>query len=216
MTPRPTISLERLRQPPADVLEDGYQSLRARRRGALNRARLVAEVLAAARGSFDRLRLRTGNATAAALYERLGLRRHRDDPHCTHRIDVGGAMKISQVIPQLRTTNLAASISFYTEQVGFTLDFQYEDFYAGIRAGAQRVHLKLVDSKDPSIDFVDTGEHFHLYLETDDAAAAAERLGARGVRLVKALHDTPWGTREFAVKDDQGHTVYVGERRHRA
>ena len=121
-------------------------------------------------------------------------------------------MKISQVIPQLRTTNLAASIRFYTEQVGFTLDFQYEDFYAGIRAGDQRVHLKLIDTRDPSIDFVDSGEHFHLYLETDDAAAAAERLRSHGVQLVKALYDTPWGTREFAVKDDQGHTVSVGQR----
>ena len=31
-------------------------------------------------------------------------------------------MKISHVIPQLRTTDLAASIRFYTEQLGFTLD----------------------------------------------------------------------------------------------
>ena len=122
-------------------------------------------------------------------------------------------MKISQVIPQLRTTDLATSIRFYTEQLGFTLDFRYEDFYAGIRAGDQIVHLKLVDTADPSIDFVDAGEHFHLYLETDDATAAAARLPANGVRLVKSLHDTPWGTREFTIKDDQGHTLYFGQDR---
>jgi uncharacterized glyoxalase superfamily protein PhnB len=28
---------------------------------------------------------------------------------------------------------------------------------------------------------------------------------------VTALHDTPWGTREFVIKDDQGHTLYFGE-----
>jgi catechol 2,3-dioxygenase-like lactoylglutathione lyase family enzyme len=121
-------------------------------------------------------------------------------------------MTIAHVIPQLRTTDLAASIRFYTEQLGFTLDFRHADFYAGLRAGSQVVHLKLVDTADPSIDFVDAGEHFHLYLETEDAAAVAERLRANGVRLVKGLHDTDWGTREFAVKDDQGHTLYVGER----
>lgn len=122
-------------------------------------------------------------------------------------------MKIAHVIPQLRTTDLAASIRFYTEQLGFTLDFRYADFYAGLRAGSQVVHLKLVDTPDPSIDFVDAGEHFHLYLETDDAAAVARRLRTGGVRLVKELHDTDWGTREFALKDDQGHTLYVGQRR---
>jgi catechol 2,3-dioxygenase-like lactoylglutathione lyase family enzyme len=122
-------------------------------------------------------------------------------------------MHISRAIAQLRTTDLAESISFYTTKVGLTLEFQYEDFYAGIRAGGQLFHLKLVDEKDPSIEFVDEGEHFHLYLETDDAAAAAAALKANGVHLVKDVHETAWGTREFVIKDDQGHTLYFGERR---
>lgn len=121
-------------------------------------------------------------------------------------------MQISGAIPQLRTTDLAESVRFYTTKVGLTLEFQYEDFYAGIRAGSQLFHLKLVDERDPSIEFVERGEHFDLYLETDDAAAAAA-LPQKGVRLVKDVHDTPWGTREFSVKDDQGHTLYFGEAR---
>ena len=122
-------------------------------------------------------------------------------------------MQISAAIAQLRTTDLAASIHFYTTKLGLTLEFQYEDFYAGIRAGDQIFHLKLVDEKDPSIEFVDTGEHFHLYLKTDDAAATAEVLKSNGVSLVKDIHETAWGTREFVIKDDQGHTLYFGETR---
>jgi len=120
-------------------------------------------------------------------------------------------MQISSAIPQLRTTDLASSIRFYTTQVGLTLEFQYEDFYAGIRAGSQLFHLKLVDEKDPSIEFVDRGDHFHLYFNTDDAAASAHALKASGVRLIKDVHETAWGTREFVIKDDQGHTLYFGE-----
>jgi catechol 2,3-dioxygenase-like lactoylglutathione lyase family enzyme len=122
-------------------------------------------------------------------------------------------MRISSAIAQLRTTDLAESIRFYTTKVGLTLAFQYQDFYAGIRAGSQLFHLKLVDQKDPSIDFVDRGEHFHLYLETDDAQAAADALKKNGVRLAKDVHETAWGTREFVIKDDQGHTLYFGESR---
>jgi catechol 2,3-dioxygenase-like lactoylglutathione lyase family enzyme len=122
-------------------------------------------------------------------------------------------MAITSAVTQLRTTDLGQSIRFYTEKVGLTLEFQYEDFYAGIRAGDQVFHLKLVDEKDPSIEFVDKGGHFHLYLETDDAAAAADGLKSNGVPLVKDVHDTAWGTREFAIKDDQGHTIYFGESR---
>ena len=85
-------------------------------------------------------------------------------------------MQITNIVAQLRTTDLAASIGFYTTRLGFTLEFQYEDFYAGVRADRHVIHLKLVDDVDPSIAFVDRGEHFHLYLETDDVVAAAERL----------------------------------------
>ena len=69
-------------------------------------------------------------------------------------------MQILSAIAQLRTTDLAESIRFYTTKVGLELEFQHEDFYAGIRAGGQLFHLKLVDEKIPTIDFVDTAEPF--------------------------------------------------------
>src|SRR5260370_17721123 len=106
-------------------------------------------------------------------------------------------MQVSSAIAQLRTTDLAASIRFYTTKVGLTLAFQYQDFYAGIRAGPQIFHLKLVDEKDPSIAFVEKGEHFHLYLETDDAVAAAEALKRKGVPLVRHVHQTACVTKQF-------------------
>ena len=121
-------------------------------------------------------------------------------------------MAITGAVTQLRTTDLGRSIRFYTEKVGLTLEFRYEDFYAGIRAGHQIFHLKLVDEKDPSIEFVDKGDHFHLYFWTDDIQATADMLQRNGVRLVTDVHDTPWGTRECTIKDDQGHTLYFGQR----
>jgi catechol 2,3-dioxygenase-like lactoylglutathione lyase family enzyme len=120
-------------------------------------------------------------------------------------------MQITSVIAQLRTTDLDESVRFYTEKIGLALEFRYEDFYAGIRAGSQIFHLKLVHSKDPSIKFVDDGDHFHLYFGTDDVAALAETLKQRGIRLVQDVHATPWGTRELVIKDNQGHTLYFGQ-----
>src|SRR5262245_15429634 len=46
--------------------------------------RLVEAIVDAARGRFDRLRLRTSNPEAARLYERLGFHRRDDVLHCTH------------------------------------------------------------------------------------------------------------------------------------
>jgi catechol 2,3-dioxygenase-like lactoylglutathione lyase family enzyme len=122
-------------------------------------------------------------------------------------------MQISSIVPQLRTTDLAASIDFYTTKLGFTLDFVYDDFYAGVRSGDHVVHLKLVDAPDPSIAFVDRDEHFHLYLETGDVAGVAKALKRQGVSLARDVHETEWGTRECIIRDNAGHTLYFGERR---
>lgn len=119
-------------------------------------------------------------------------------------------MRVLTVTPQLRTTNLDRSICFYTEQVGLELEFRHADFYAGIRAGSARFHLKLVDAPDPSIAFVDEGGHFHLYLGVDDVDAFAEHLLASGIALVQPPCDTDWSTRELVFHDDQGHTIYAG------
>lgn len=122
-------------------------------------------------------------------------------------------MQIASVVPQLRTTDLAASIEFYTTKLDFTLEFQYGDFYAAVRSGAYAVHLKLIDTPDPSIAFVDRNEHFHLYFETHDVAGVADGLKRRGVPLVRDVHETAWGTRECIIKDNAGHTLYFGQRR---
>jgi catechol 2,3-dioxygenase-like lactoylglutathione lyase family enzyme len=121
-------------------------------------------------------------------------------------------MQISSIIPQLRTTDLAASIEFFTTKLGFTLEFQHDDFYAGVRSGNYVVHLKLIDAPDPSIAFVDRDEHLHLYFETPDVVAVAEALKRHGVRLARDAHAAAWGTREYIVKDNAGHTLYFGER----
>ena len=63
--------------------------LAAQRRAGIGR-RLVAEIIAAARGRFGRLRLRTQNPEAARLYEQLGFRRSPGERDCTHVMDLVG------------------------------------------------------------------------------------------------------------------------------
>jgi catechol 2,3-dioxygenase-like lactoylglutathione lyase family enzyme len=120
-------------------------------------------------------------------------------------------MTISAITAQLRTTDLDASIDFYVRKLGFELEFRYSDFYAGIGTGGQTIHLKRVDAPDPSIRYVAAGDHLHLYFTTDDVEAEAARLQRNGVTFHHPLADTPWGTREFSIVDDQGHVLYFGQ-----
>jgi hypothetical protein len=73
-------------------------------------------------------------------------------------------MAITGITPQLRTTDIASSIRFYAEKLRFSVDFNYQDVYVGLRSGDHVVHLKRVDESDPSISYVDDGDHLHLYI----------------------------------------------------
>ena len=120
-------------------------------------------------------------------------------------------MRINGVIPQLRTTDLAGSIEFYVTRLGATLEFRYEDFYAGVRLGDHVVHLKHVDEPDPGISYVREAGHLDLYIEVDDVEGVARMLRGNGLHIACDVHDTDWNTRELVIEDDQGHTLYFGQ-----
>ncbi len=120
-------------------------------------------------------------------------------------------MSVTGVITQIRTTDLDESIDFYVSKMGLELEFRHEDYYAGIKAGDQLFHLKLIDAKDPSIDFVSKGNHLHLYFTTDDIEIKAKEIEENGVTFLNKIAETPWGTKEFSVCDSQGHILYFGQ-----
>lgn len=119
-------------------------------------------------------------------------------------------MNIQSLVPQLRTTDLARAIAFYTDRLGFDLAFTFGDFYAGVGLGAHLLHLKLVDNADPSIEFV-RGEHLHLHITLDDLDATFAALQAAGVTIVEPITEREWGMREFVIEDPDGHTVYFAQ-----
>ncbi len=125
--------------------------------------------------------------------------------------NVGENMEIQHLAMQIRTTDLDGSIAFYTERLGFTLAFRYEDFYAGVDCGVHRLHLKLVDETDPSIAFVRAGEHLHLHIMIDELASTFQRLQQEGVQVIEAPAKRPWGTTEFVIEDPDGHTIYFAQ-----
>ena len=54
-------------------------------------------------------------------------------------------MTITQLSPQIIVSDLQRSIVFYTTQLGFNVEFRYEDFYAGIIKDGFSIHLKSGD-----------------------------------------------------------------------
>jgi uncharacterized glyoxalase superfamily protein PhnB len=52
------------------------------------------------------------------------------------------------------------------------------------------------------------GTCFYVYVE--DVDAHCERAVAAGAEIVRPLHDTEYGSREYGVRDHEGHLWYFG------
>jgi catechol-2,3-dioxygenase len=53
--------------------------------------------------------------------------------------------RIKQMSPQLQVADIERSLEFYTKQLGFEIEFRYENLYAGISKDGHSIHLKMAD-----------------------------------------------------------------------
>jgi uncharacterized glyoxalase superfamily protein PhnB len=126
----------------------------------------------------------------------------------------------STIIPALRYRDAKAAIEWLCTVLGCTRHAVYEDKdgkvgHAELALGGGM--LMLGSCKDDaygrgfkSPDELGGMETRSVYIVVPDADAAHERAVAAGGRIVRALEDMPYGSREFTVKDPEGHSWSVG------
>jgi uncharacterized glyoxalase superfamily protein PhnB len=116
---------------------------------------------------------------------------------------------LKAVRPVLGARDVAATVQWYVERLGFTCAFDDGGAtirYAGISRDGVEIHLQWQDERY----FPAPGEDAPAYrfLVDDLDTLHAECTGQRGLRPTAALRDTPWGTREFGVYDPNGHGLH--------
>ncbi|MCA9972146.1 MAG: GNAT family N-acetyltransferase [Anaerolineales bacterium] len=114
--------------------------------------------------------------------------------------------------PVLYTHDVAATVAFYREQLGFDVDFLYGEppTYAAVARrdwSGQGVVLQI--AQVPRERPIAPAGHVYLFVDAaiDDLFAAYR---ARGVEMVDELTSHPWGMREFALRDPNGHVLRFG------
>jgi uncharacterized glyoxalase superfamily protein PhnB len=113
----------------------------------------------------------------------------------------------------LAARNARALIDFYVEAFGFTISALYGE---GDRVDHCEILWPLgggVMLGDESTDGGDgslTAGTFGAYVVTDNPDALHDRAIAAGATLMRALNDTDYGSREFAVKDPEGNRWSFG------
>jgi catechol 2,3-dioxygenase-like lactoylglutathione lyase family enzyme len=107
--------------------------------------------------------------------------------------------KLEAVHPVLMVRDVTASIGFY-RTLGFEPAFRdapVDPKYAGIRRDAVELHLQWHDAADFS-----SGDRPTYRFLVQDIDGLSEELDARCPDLDRTpVSDTPWGTREFHVRD---------------
>jgi catechol 2,3-dioxygenase-like lactoylglutathione lyase family enzyme len=112
--------------------------------------------------------------------------------------------KIKKMSPQLLVSSLDKAIAFYTETLGFELEFRYEDFYAGIIKDGCSIHLK---HGKPSIEERDRKREdndLDLIFSVQDVEELYDQFSKTLIDIVQPLCDRPYG-REFYIADPDGY-----------
>jgi len=118
---------------------------------------------------------------------------------------------IRQIAPQFFTREMAATLAYYKERLGFDCAGTWDDppSYAIVARDDHRIHFRFADPPNANPDkYADELLDAYLFVENADALYA-EYVG-RGVEFTRVLGDTPWNSREFVVKDCDGRLLAFG------
>jgi uncharacterized glyoxalase superfamily protein PhnB len=117
---------------------------------------------------------------------------------------------IKQITPLLLVSNLEEAIAFYVQQLGFTLAFTYEDFYAGIEKNGHPIHLKTDYRETKGRPSRSNNDELDLVFAVDNVAGVFEEITKTNVEIIQPLREMPYGT-EFYIADPDGHMIaFVG------
>jgi predicted enzyme related to lactoylglutathione lyase len=113
---------------------------------------------------------------------------------------------IKSMSPLFVVADLERSLDFYIRELGFEIDFRYEDFYAGIIRDIYTVHLKCGDPDGNEQVSNAENEHLDLYFSVEDIDTLFESMKNRPVNIVQPLREMPYG-REFYITDPDGYIL---------
>lgn len=103
-------------------------------------------------------------------------------------------------VPILRVSSLEASLAYYVDVLGFSIDFKYEDNFASV-------------SRCPCTLFLCEGGQGHVgswtWIGVSDVALLCEEFRARGAKIRQEPTNHPWAL-EIQVEDPDGNVLRFG------
>lgn len=121
-------------------------------------------------------------------------------------------------IPMLAVTDIAASMRFYTDVLGFQITFALPPDSAtpdhvSLQQGDTTIMLHPLRVEDEAgRDHLGAGVVLYLSLADDEEIDAYfDRVKAAGARVLQEPTDQFWGDRDWGVADPDGYQLYIAK-----
>src|SRR5437773_2727845 len=119
--------------------------------------------------------------------------------------------RLTSFAPQFLVDDLKRSMSYY-QKLGFTFGEPWEGFYAIGQLDGLELHLKEAPKDAEERRHRRANEHLDAAAGVDGIEAFYAQCMANGVRIIKPLMATPWGTKDFYIEDPDGYIISFGGR----
>lgn len=116
------------------------------------------------------------------------------------------AAAIRGMAPQFVVSDLEKSISFYTEELGFSVSFGYQDFYAGLECAGHSLHLKHGDPLSDERSRKRKDENLDVTFSVADVNGLYENILSKKINVIQPLRTMPYG-KEFYICDPDGYIL---------
>jgi len=109
---------------------------------------------------------------------------------------------LTKIMPELPTDDVAASVAYYRDVLGFSVNYEQADI-AVMDRDAVRVLLIVRTERHAGIA--------SAYVYVRDADALHGELREKGARILGEPENHPWGLRDFRVFDPDDNQITFGQ-----
>jgi uncharacterized glyoxalase superfamily protein PhnB len=118
---------------------------------------------------------------------------------------------IGQIAPVFFSMDIPGTLAYYKDKLGFECRGTWHDppVYAIVERDQHAIHFRCAEP--PTANPEKYGDELlDAYISVRDADALYAEYTAKGVEFTREPGDTPWGAREFVVKDCDGRLLAFG------
>ena len=118
---------------------------------------------------------------------------------------------IRQIAPVFFTIDIPATLAYYSDKLGFGCRGTWHDppVYAIVARDQREIHFRCAEPATANPDKYDD-ELLDAYFFVADVDALYAEYASKALVFTRDLGDTPWGSREFVVKDCDGRLLAFG------